>query len=110
MNETLYVLPLPFLDQTVTLTAWKLIGWLGVAMFGGRWLVQSVASHFAKRPVLPSAFWYMSVAGSAMTFCYFLWGKNDSVGIMNTFPPLLFACYNLYLHYSHKRNAEGDPL
>jgi lipid-A-disaccharide synthase-like uncharacterized protein len=110
MHETLFVLPIPFLDKIFIITPWKVVGFSGVLMFGGRWLVQAVASHFAKRPVIPSAFWYISILGSALTVSYFTWGKNDSVGIFNNLFPLVFACYNLYLHYSHKRSEQGDPL
>jgi lipid-A-disaccharide synthase-like uncharacterized protein len=110
MNEILFLLPIPFSDKTVIITVWKVIGFAGVLMFGGRWLVQVAASHLAKRPVIPSAFWYISILGSALTVSYFTWGKNDSVGIMNNLFPLIFACYNLYLHHTHKRNEKGDPL
>ncbi|MDZ4788148.1 MAG: lipid-A-disaccharide synthase N-terminal domain-containing protein [Blastochloris sp.] len=110
MNEILYTLPIPFFNATLTITAWKLVGWVGVLMFGGRWFVQVIASHFAKRPVIPSAFWYISILGSAFMVSYFIWGKNDSVGIMNNLFPMGFAFYNLYLHYVHKKNDEGAEV
>lgn len=43
-----------WLDWTgIHITPWKLIGYLGALMFGGRWLVQFVASRRAGKPVIP---------------------------------------------------------
>lgn len=83
-------LALHWLDQPLTwlywtglhVTGWKLIGYTGALMFGGRWLVQFVASKRAGKPVIPRLFWYMSVVGSLMTLSYFLFSaKQDSVGV-----------------------------
>lgn len=103
MNETLMNLTL--FGATVVITPWKLIGYAGALMFTGRWLVQIILSRRAGRSVIPIAFWYMSVAGSLMVLSYFIWGKNDSVGILNNLFPLLTASYNLYLESSRKPAA-----
>lgn len=92
------------------MTPWKLIGLTGAAMFGGRWLVQFVASRRARRPVIPRLFWYMSIAGSLMTLAYFIFGKNDAVGILQNLFPSFTACYSLYLDIRHrgwKRDRAG---
>ena len=81
----------------VTLTPWKLVGYLGVALFSGRWVVQVFASRAHGRPTVPRAFWYMSVAGSLLLLAYFTFGKNDSVGILSNLFPVFIAGYNLYL-------------
>lgn len=79
-------------------TPWKLIGYVGTLMFGGRWLVQFVASRRAGRPVIPRLFWYMSIVGSLMTLSYFLFSaKQDSVGVLGNLFPAFTACYSLYL-------------
>jgi lipid-A-disaccharide synthase-like uncharacterized protein len=88
----------------VVLTPWKLVGYLGVALFTGRWLVQVHASRRLGRPALPRLFWYMSIAGSLLLLAYFIFGKNDSVGILSNLFPLFVALYNLYLEIRH-RNA-----
>ena len=84
-------------------TGWKLVGYLGVFIFAWRWLVQVAASRRAGKPVMPRLFWIMSVAGSLMCLCYFIFGKNDSVGILGYFFPTLVAGYNLYLDITHKK-------
>ena len=84
-------------------TPWKLIGYTGALMFGGRWLVQFVASKRMGKPVIPRAFWYMSVVGSLMTLSYFLFSaKQDSVGVLQNLFPAFTALYSLYLDIKHR--------
>ena len=91
----------------VVITPWKLIGYLGVLMFSGRWFVQMYYSRRAGRPIVPILFWYMSIVGSLMLLAYFTLGKNDSVGILSNLFPFAVALYNLYLHGRHQaRSAE----
>ena len=86
-------------------TAWKLIGYTGALMFAGRWIVQFVASRRARKPVIPRAFWYMSLVGSIMTLSYFLFSnKQDSVGVLQNLFPAFTAAYSLWLDL---KNGEG---
>lgn len=80
------------------LTPWKLVGLTGASMFGARWLVQAIASHRTGRPVLPRAFWYMSLCGSLMALSYFIFSsKQDAVGVLQNLLPAFTAGYGLYL-------------
>ena len=84
-------------------TPWKIIGYVGVLMFGGRWLVQFIASRRAGKPVIPRVFWYMSVVGSLMSLSYFsLSAKQDSVGVLGNLFPAFTAMYSLYLDIRHR--------
>lgn len=95
-----------WLDWTgLHLTPWKLIGLTGAPLFGGRWLVQFIASRRAGRPVIPRAFWYMSVAGSVMTLAYFLLSAKQDAVMQNLFPALT-AAYGLHLDL---RYGGGKP-
>ena len=87
----------------VVVTPWKLVGYLGVVLFAGRWFVQMAYSRYHGKPVVPTAFWLMSIFGSLMLLAYFTFGKNDSVGILSNLFPALVAGYNLYLDLQHKR-------
>ena len=99
MNDQL--LALGFLGLHVTW--WKLIGYTGALMFGGRWVVQFVASRRAGKPVIPRVFWYMSVVGSLMTLSYFLFSsKQDSVGVLQNLFPAFTALYSLSLDIRHR--------
>jgi lipid-A-disaccharide synthase-like uncharacterized protein len=96
MNEVLFVL------LGASVTPWKLIGYTGVFLFAGRWLVQVISSSKEKKPTFPRAFWLMSLAGSTLLLAYFIYGKNDSVGILSNAFPAGIALYNLYLDITHK--------
>lgn len=84
------------------MTPWKVIGLVGALMFGGRWVVQFLASKRERKPVIPRLFWYMSIVGSLMTLGYFVFGKNDSVGILQNLFPAFTAAYSLYLDIRHR--------
>jgi lipid-A-disaccharide synthase-like uncharacterized protein len=88
----------------ITITPWKLIGYLGVALFAGRWFVQMYYSRKRGRPVVPTVFWLMSISGSLLLLAYFTFGKNDSVGILSNLFPAGVAGYNLLLDLRHKRS------
>ena len=99
MND--HLVALSFLGLHVTW--WKLIGYTGALMFGGRWVVQFVASKRAGKPVIPRVFWYMSVVGSLMTLSYFLFSsKQDSVGVLQNLFPAFTALYSLSLDIRHR--------
>ncbi len=88
----------------VVVTPWKLIGYIGTALFAARWFVQLHASRRHGKPVMPRLFWYMSIAGSFMVLAYFIFGKNDSVGILSNIFPAFVASYNLYLDIRTRRS------
>lgn len=99
MNEVIFETSI--FGNAWVVTYWKLIGYFGSTLFFSRWIVQAYASTILKKSHLPILFWYMSLCGSLCLLSYFIWGKNDSVGILaNLFPPLL-AIYNLTIIYKH---------
>ena len=87
----------------VVVTPWKLVGYLGVALFAGRWFVQMWASKSHGRPVMPLAFWLMSISGSLLLLLYFAFGRSDSVGVLSNLFPAGIAIYNLMLDLRHRR-------
>ncbi len=99
MNEVIAVM------FGVVVTPWKLIGYLGVGLFAGRWFVQLHASRRHGKPVLPRVFWLMSISGSLLLLAYFVFGKNDSVGILSNLFPFSVAVYNLMLDSKARRAA-----
>jgi lipid-A-disaccharide synthase-like uncharacterized protein len=58
------------------------------------------------RPVFPGMFWTMSVLGSVLLLSYFIWGKNDSVGVLSNLFPMTVALYNMFMH--HRYESGGD--
>lgn len=59
---------------------WKVVGWLGNAVFFSRFFVQWYATEKLKRVVVPTTFWWLSLAGSLLLLAYSL-HKHDSVFI-----------------------------
>jgi lipid-A-disaccharide synthase-like uncharacterized protein len=108
MNETLLQLDLPLSQETFVLTGWKIWGFCGAFMFTGRWFVQLFYSRRAKRPTFPLGYWYMSLFGSFMLLSYFIFGKNDSVGILSNLFPSFVATYNLVLELKHRKQKTEE--
>ena len=91
----------------IVVTPWKLVGFLGALMFAGRWLVQALATRRAGRPTIPRSFWIISLTGSAMVTSYFIWGKNDAIGVLTNLLPASVAFYNLIMDIRHHRTASN---
>ncbi|MGB3747448.1 MAG: lipid-A-disaccharide synthase N-terminal domain-containing protein [Rhodanobacter sp.] len=95
--------------QQFELTPWKMVGFAGTLMFTSRWFVQLYYTRKYKRVVMPLAFWWLSVCGSVLLLAYFVFGKNDSVGILSNFFPVFVSVYNLVVHLRHRKNSmTGD--
>ena len=75
---------------------WIGIGFLGQAMFSGRFLVQWLASERAKRSVVPVAFWFFSLAGGVTLLAYAIY-RQDPVFIAGQGAGLLIYTSNLML-------------
>ena len=103
MNDVLFNL------YGLTITPWKLVGLLGTFLFTARWFVQFYATKKSRRVVMPMSFWYLSIVGSVMTLAYFIWGKNDSVGILQNAFPMFVSVYNVYVHVRHHRPEVVSP-
>ena len=61
-------------------SVWKIIGWLGNAVFFSRFFVQWYATEKKKQVVVPQAFWWLSLIGSVTLLAYSL-HQQDSVFI-----------------------------
>ncbi|MGH8182600.1 MAG: lipid-A-disaccharide synthase N-terminal domain-containing protein [Rhodanobacteraceae bacterium] len=87
------------------ITPWKVVGYLGMVLFTSRWFVQLYYTRKYKRVVMPLMFWVLSVCGSVLLLAYFIFGKNDSVGILANLFPAFVAVYNLVTHLRHQKNG-----
>lgn len=95
--------------RTFQLTPWKAVGIAGSLLFASRWFVQFYYTRKFQRVVMPLAFWWLSVGGSTLMLAYFVFGKNDSVGIISTAFPAFVSVYNLIIHMRHHKNdVTGD--
>jgi len=80
---------------------WKILGWLGNAVFFSRFFVQWYATEKRKQVVVPTAFWWLSLAGSLLLLTYSLY-KRDSVFIFAYAFTWIPYIRNLIIHARHK--------
>ena len=82
---------------------WLLLGFGGQFFFSARFLVQWLMSERAGRSVLPIHFWYFSLVGGLLLFCYAI-HKRDPVFILGQGMGLVVYLRNLQL----VRRASAD--
>lgn len=83
---------------------WKVVGWLGNAVFFSRFLVQWYATEKLKRVVIPQAFWWLSLTGSLLLFSYALFYQRDSVFIFAYAFTWFPYTRNLIIHHRNKHS------
>ena len=88
---------------------WKVVGWLGNAIFFSRFLVQWYATERLKRVVVPTAFWWLSLAGSLLLLSYALFYKQDSVFIFAYAFTWIPYIRNLIIHRQHEAAHRACP-
>ena len=81
---------------------WKVVGWLGNAVFFSRFVVQWYATEKRKQVVVPSAFWWLSLSGSLLLLAYALFYQKDSVFIFAYAFTWIPYIRNLIIHRRHK--------
>ncbi len=84
-------------------TAWKIIGWMGNAVFFSRFFVQWYATERQRKVVVPVAFWWLSIAGSLLLLCYALFYRRDSVFIFAYAFTWIPYIRSLVIHYRHSK-------
>jgi len=87
-------------------SVWKIIGWLGNAVFFSRFFVQWYATEKKKQVVVPQAFWWLSLAGSVTLLCYSL-HQQDSVFIFAYAFTWIPYIRNLVIHRRNKAAASS---
>ena len=88
-------------STSAQMTAWKVVGWLGNAVFFSRFFVQWYATEKLKRVVVPTAFWWLSLAGSLLLLSYALFYQRDSVFIFAYAFTWIPYIRNLIIHRRH---------
>jgi lipid-A-disaccharide synthase-like uncharacterized protein len=81
---------------------WLLIGWIGNTVFFTRFFVQWYATEKKKQVVVPTAFWWLSLAGSLLLLGYALFYKRDAVFVFAYAFSWIPYVRNLVIHRRHK--------
>ncbi len=76
-------------------TFWLAVGFLGQAMFSARFIVQWIVSERARRSIVPSAFWFFSVAGGVVLLVYAIY-RRDPVFIAGQAAGLVIYARNIF--------------
>lgn len=87
---------------------WLVVGFLGQALFGSRFLVQWIVSERRGESVVPLAFWYLSLGGAALLLAYAIW-RQDPVFILGQSFGFLVYTRNLILIGRRARAGTSGP-
>lgn len=97
LNEFLDVLSKPM----------ALIGLVGQAIFFSRFLIQWIVSEKRGMSVIPTIFWYLSIAGAILVLIYAIW-RRDPVFTIAQIVGLFVYIRNLIL--IKRKNASSNIL
>ena len=87
------------IDQT-----WLVVGLIGQGLFSARFFVQWLQSEKLKKSVIPSAFWYFSMAGGITLLAYAI-HRRDPVFIIGQGTGLFIYFRNLQFVWRDRRKS-----
>jgi lipid-A-disaccharide synthase-like uncharacterized protein len=90
-------------------SVWKIVGWMGNAVFSTRFLVQWYATEKRKQVVVPQLFWWLSLAGSLILLVYAVFKAEDSVFIFAYAFTWIPYSRNLIIHFRHEKSRQTCP-
>ncbi len=88
------------MEQIVKDPFWATLAFIGQVVFGGRFILQWIVSEYKKRSHVPTAFWFMSLAGSLILLSYSVHIKNPVFMLGFSLNTLIYL-RNLHLIYRH---------
>ena len=87
----------------MTTNQWLIIGFVGQALFGARFIIQWIVSEKKGESTIPLAFWYCSIGGAIVLLTYAIY-KEDPVFIVGQSLGSIVYVRNLIL-IDRKRKA-----
>lgn len=99
--------------RLLNITSWAGLLWAGIGLagqiaFSGRMLVQWIVSEKKRESVIPEVFWWLSLAGGALLFVYFVW-RQDLVGVLGQSSGVVIYARNIKLIKKRaRRQAEEE--
>jgi len=84
---------------------WEIFGFFGQAAFASRFIFQWIVSERAKRSIIPTYFWFLSILGGLILFIYAI-HINSAVFIVGQGSGLIVYSRNLVLINKHKKFTE----
>lgn len=93
-------------EQILGDPVWATVALIGQIIFGGRFILQWIVSEYKKKSYVPTAFWFMSLAGSLILLSYSVHIKNPIFMLAFSLNTLIYL-RNLHLIY---RGAGGGTV
>ena len=93
----------------MTVTQWVIIGFVGQALFGARFIIQWIISEKQGESTIPLAFWYCSIGGSIVLLTYAI-HKQDIVFIVGQSLGSIVYIRNLILIDRKRKVLAGAEL
>lgn len=90
--------------MTLANSSWVAIGLAGQFFFTMRFVVQWIATEKKKKSVIPVSFWYFSILGSIILFCYSVY-RQDPVFILGQAFGITVYLRNLHFVRKEKNHA-----
>ena len=92
------------MEQVIDDPVWATIALVGQITFGGRFVLQWIVSEYKKRSHVPTAFWFISLAGSLILLSYSIHIKNPIFMFGFSLNTLIYL-RNLHLIYKHAQKG-----
>ena len=93
-------------EQIIHDPVWATVALIGQVIFGGRFVLQWIVSELKKKSHVPTAFWFISLLGSAILLCYSIHIKNPIFMLGFSLNTLI---YLRNLHLIHRCTRKGSP-
>lgn len=83
---------------------WEVVGFVGLAVFSSRFVIQWIVSERKRQSVIPVSFWYLSIIGSLLLLAYAVVRKDPVFILSYLFNGFIYV-RNLALIQTRKRAA-----
>ena len=93
-----------FLADLAKEPMWTLVGFVGQGTFGARFILQWIVSEYKKKSHVPTAFWFISLAGSLILLTYSIHIKNPIFMFGFSLNTLIYL-RNIHLIYKHSKRG-----
>lgn len=92
------------MEQIVRDPVWSMVALIGQAIFASRFILQWIVSEYRRRSHVPTAFWFISLAGSLILLSYSVHIKNPIFMLGFSLSTLIYL-RNLHLIYKHAKKG-----
>jgi lipid-A-disaccharide synthase-like uncharacterized protein len=88
---------------------WGMLGFLGQAVFGTRFVLQWIVSEYKKKSHVPTAFWFLSLLGSLILLVYSV-HREEPVFILGFSLNTFIYLRNIHLIYTHSKASQAGSV